>query len=82
MERKNLEEQAIVSRFVERHLRETAVDVRKSDTYSLHTGNIQHLCTDFSFTLEQPGQVTQLLAKLHPTPAVCGLPCPEAFKPF
>ena len=77
---KNLEEQPIVSRFVERHLRETAVDVRKSDTYSLHTGNIQHLCTDFSFTLEQPGQVTQLLAKLHPTPAVCGLPRPEAFQ--
>lgn len=76
---KNLEEQAIVSRFVESNLMETATEVRKSATYSLHTGNIQHLCTDFSFALAHPSQITKLLAKLHPTPPVCGLPRPEAF---
>lgn len=77
---KNIEEQAIVSRFIESHLQETAVEVRKSDTYSLHTGNIQHLCTDFSFTLPHSDLITRLLAKLHPTPAVCGLPRQEAFR--
>lgn len=77
---KNIEEQAIVSRFVEAQLQGVATTVEKSATYSLHTGNIQHLCTDFRFGLNDMADVRRLLVKLHPTPAVCGLPRAEAMQ--
>lgn len=51
-----------------------ATDVQLSATYSRRAGNIQHLCTDFSFTLPDPDDVCKLLLRLHPTPAVCGVP--------
>lgn len=77
---KNKEEQAIVSRFIEEQLSATATEVRKSDTFSLRTGNIQHLCTDFSFSLPDASAARKLFIRLHPTPAVCGLPRTEALQ--
>lgn len=77
---KNIEEQAIVSRFVESQLQRVTRDIEKSVTYSLRTGNIQHLCTDFRFGIDDVESVRELLVNLHPTPAVCGLPRAEALK--
>ena len=37
-----------------------------------------HLRTDFRFHLKSEVSTAELLAKLHPTPAVCGLPKDEA----
>lgn len=45
-----------------------------SPTYSLRSGNIQHLCNDITFTLKDNVNLCQVLQTLHPTPAVCGLP--------
>ncbi len=75
---KNREEQAIVARFIHDNLTDVATDVKHSGTYTLHSGNIQHLCTDFSFQLPSAEQLHQVLLRLHPTPAVCGLPRMEA----
>lgn len=77
---KNREEQAIVARFIAQQLQGVATDVCQSETYSLRSGNIQHLCTDFSFGLPSANSVRQLLCRLHPTPAVCGLPRNEALQ--
>lgn len=71
---KNRKEQAIVADFVAAQLQGLATDVQLSATYSRRAGNIQHLCTDFSFTLPEPDDVCKLLLRLHPTPAVCGVP--------
>ena len=71
---KNREEQAIVARFIEGQLADVVTDLQASETYSLHTGNLQHLCTDFRFNLASPEVSLQVLERLHPTPAVCGFP--------
>lgn len=71
---KNREEQAIVARFIKDQLTDVVTDLQASQTYSLHTGNLQHLCTDFHFGLPSPEAALQVLQRLHPTPAVCGFP--------
>lgn len=78
--KKNREEQAIVARYVHALLRETATDVQASATYPFRTGDICHLRTDFRFRLAHDTDARQVLARLHPTPAVCGLPCGEALR--
>ncbi len=75
---KNREEQAIVRRFITAQLEDVATDLQLSETYSLHTGNIQHLCTDFRFQLNAHQDICNILMRLHPTPAVCGLPREDA----
>ena len=75
---KNKEEQAIVRRFITNQLENLTTDLKISETYSLHTGNIQHLCTDFNFGLKSEEDIREVLMRLHPTPAVCGLPREEA----
>ena len=53
------------------------------------TANVWHLATRFEGTLRDPGvSALELVAALHPTPAVCGAPstaaraCIEASEPF
>lgn len=75
---KNLEEQALVARFVEAQLRGEAQGVKRSELFSLRSGNLVHLCNDFTFFLASPGRFGKLLSRLHPTPAVCGSPREEA----
>ena len=38
------------------------------------------MCTDFRFTLPAHTTVGEVLARLHPTPAVCGMPRQEALR--
>ena len=71
---KNREEQAIVARFIASQLNGIANHLQQSATHATTAGNICHLCTDFRFSLRQPSDVRALLLRLHPTPAVCGLP--------
>lgn len=77
---KNCEEQALVARFIAGQLSQVATDIRQSATYTLHTGNIQHLCTDFHFGLPAKDSLREVLLHLHPTPAVCGQPRTEALR--
>lgn len=77
---KNREEQAIVARFVHQKLSTIASEVTHSEVYTLPSGNIQHLCTDFSFPLSSAQQALSIMQCLHPTPAVCGLPREEALQ--
>ena len=71
---KNKNEQAVVAQFIEEQIKEVCQDMKHSQCHTLHFGNIQHLCTDFTFTLKANSDLRMFLKQLHPTPAVCGLP--------
>ncbi len=75
---KNIAEQAIVADFIGEQLAACADHIEQSPTFSLVTGKLQHLCTRFRFTLSSPSAMSGLLKRLHPTPAVCGMPREEA----
>jgi len=72
---KELEEQQMVTDFVKKVIDESGItgyDVKGPET--LRAGNMAHLRTIFRFESEDPGLIDPLIDKLHPTPAVCGLP--------
>lgn len=77
---KEIEEQKPVTVYIENTLKKYTNQVEKSPTYDHISGNIKHLRTDFSALIEA-NDYDRLIADLHPTPAVCGIPkerCREA----
>ena len=66
---KNREEQALVTSYLTAILGE---GYEAQGPYPVKAGSVVHLRTDLTFTPKQG--LSALLAALHPTPAVCGLP--------
>ena len=79
---KEREEQQIVTDFIEEALVEEGVGgFQKFGPFTLRAGKLAHLKTTFQIPIEQlKGRTGNLIARLHPTPAVCGLPKESAFK--
>ncbi|MBJ6368642.1 chorismate-binding protein [Snuella sedimenti] len=74
-EDKEKNEQRYVTEFITNILDGFSKDIKVSDTQTVKAGNLLHLRTQISGTLnEDIGSFKQLLYRLHPTPAVCGLP--------
>lgn len=71
---KNVEEQALVARYVAECLAPIAEEVEETEVRTIRAGNVCHLRTDFRFRLRTDVPPLQAAAALHPTPAVCGLP--------
>jgi salicylate biosynthesis isochorismate synthase/menaquinone-specific isochorismate synthase len=72
---KDREEQAIVSRRIEKTLRPHAVWVTSADEpVVVKMANVQHLATPIRAQLRQPIGAIALAGALHPTPAVGGEP--------
>jgi salicylate biosynthesis isochorismate synthase/menaquinone-specific isochorismate synthase len=72
---KDREEQAIVTRRIERTLRPHAVWVAAADDpVVVKMANVQHLATPIRAQLRAPVSVVELAGALHPTPAVGGEP--------
>lgn len=71
-------EQKIVSEFISDTLQDCGITFVKSDTYTKRAGNVEHLCNDFKGDLEDRSQVESLKSRLHPTPALAGLPKKDA----
>jgi salicylate biosynthesis isochorismate synthase len=72
---KDREEQAIVSRRIERTLRPHAVWVTAApEPVLVRVANIQHLATPIRAQLRSPVGAIELAGMLHPTPAVGGEP--------
>lgn len=75
---KEIEEQAMVSRYIVNCFKK--VRVREYEEWgprSIHAGHLAHLCTDFKVdmrAIHYPTFSTELLHLLHPTSAVCGMP--------
>lgn len=70
---KELEEQKTVTNFVAGILQKHAEPIKISETKNHISGNIKHLRTDFKAQIKAEN-LDQLIAELHPTPAVCGIP--------
>ncbi len=74
---KEKKEQQIVADYVAQKLSEFSPTISATET--VNAGDIQHLATHFTIT-DNTANFFPILKKLHPTPAICGLPKKQAFK--
>lgn len=77
---KNIEEQRIVATYVAECLEQFSTSFSEEGPRTVRAANLVHLRSDFTFTLPDNRHLGDLIARLHPTPAVCGLPKREAFQ--
>lgn len=77
---KDIEEQAIVTEYISEKFVNAGVDIKVSPVYTRAAGNVEHLCNDFESCRITPTQVDMMRNSLHPTPAIAGIPTPEAIK--
>lgn len=73
--RKELVEQQMVTDFIEDILDDLKItDHQIKGPETIKAGSIAHVRTIFRFEQQDIGTVDKLIGRLHPTPAVCGLP--------
>ena len=77
---KNRREQAYVAEYIRSILQKNAVEVDEEGPRVVQAGALAHLKTSFRFHLNGTCTPAELLAYLHPTPAVCGLPKEASFR--
>lgn len=75
---KNRHEQQVVAAYIAARLDSMAADVQASPCGSRRAGNVVHLCTTFTFRPAGGRTLGDIVAALHPTPAVCGEPLKAA----
>jgi isochorismate synthase len=75
---KEIEEQALVSRYIVECFKKIRLrEYQETGPKTVQAGNLYHLRTDFEVntdTLKFPELATVMLALLHPTSAICGVP--------
>ena len=76
--KKNQQEQHFVETYIENRLSLFSGDILKDGPFTQRAGNLVHLCTEFRFHLAEGKSIGDILASLHPTPAVCGITKEEA----
>ncbi|MFT7612107.1 MAG: isochorismate synthase [Parvicellaceae bacterium] len=69
-------EQQLVSDYILSELTSLDIKPKLSGPFTKEAGNIAHLCTEFNF--ETSGKCADIVNRLHPTPAVCGIPTKTA----
>lgn len=79
-DKKNIREQDIVRKYIERQLLPVCSKVEHGRLVTQTAGELSHLRTDFRFRPLKGTGLSELASRLHPTPAVCGLPKEEAQK--
>ncbi|NLX66204.1 MAG: isochorismate synthase [Bacteroidales bacterium] len=77
---KNLREQHLVTSYLLKQLSSFHITPEINGPYTVKSGNLAHLKTDFNFNLPEMIKPGTLLKALHPTPAVSGLPKEEAYQ--
>lgn len=77
---KNREEQEYVSLYIRRQLQALGIHPAETPPAAVRAGALSHLRSDFSFSVPDSRKLGHLLKRLHPTPAVCGLPKEEAYR--
>ncbi len=75
---KERKEQQYVTDYIAQILKEELEEVSVSEPYTIQAGSLLHLRTDLKATLKRNTDVFGLVQRLHPTPAVCGVPKEEA----
>ncbi len=76
---KNRKEQDIVVEYMRQQLRSAGYTFDETEPFTVKSGIINHLKTEFSFRIKEQHELGHLLDLLHPSPAVCGFPKEEAF---
>ncbi len=70
---KELQEQQLVTDFISENLQGFSEKVTVSEPNTIQAGNLAHLKSDISAIIDKKN-LGQIINRLHPTPAVCGLP--------
>ena len=71
---KEIEEQQMVSDYIQNYLKDCVEDLNFDETETIKAGNLLHLRTKISGSIQYRENIQLLVELLHPTPAVCGLP--------
>lgn len=77
---KNREEQEYVAFYIRKQLQALGIKPTETAPAPVRAGELSHLKSDFSFPLPDNKKLGDLLERLHPTPAVCGLPKEETYR--
>lgn len=77
---KNREEQEYVAFYIRKQLQALGIKPTETPPAPVRAGELSHLKSDFSFPLPDNKKLGELLKRLHPTPAVCGLPKEETYR--
>lgn len=67
-------EQQLVTDFIVESLEGLVRELTISSPYSVKAGNLWHIKTDISAMVKSKKKIKSIVAELHPTSAVCGLP--------
>jgi len=70
---KELEEQGMVTQFIQEALKDKVSSLKVSEAMSSRAGNLWHIKTSVSGNIKSSG-LKEIIGALHPTPAVCGMP--------
>ena len=76
---KNREEQEYVSFYIRKQLQALGIKPAETAPVPVRARELSHLKSDFRFPLPDNKKLGDLLKRLHPTPAVCGLPKEETY---
>ncbi|WP_293740584.1 isochorismate synthase [uncultured Parabacteroides sp.] len=77
---KNREEQEYVAFYIRKQLQALGIKPAETAPAPVRAGELSHLKSDFSFPLPDNKKLGDLLKRLHPTPAVCGLPKEDTYR--
>lgn len=75
---KEKQEQQFVTDYIVTELEGVVENIHASTPYTFRAGNIIHIKTDIKAKIKKREDVVSVIKKLHPTPAVCGLPTDKA----
>lgn len=78
--KKELEEQQMVTLFIQNELKSLGIEVNVEQTKNVRAGKLWHLKSVLRGQLNSFNDLSLVLQGLHPTPAVCGLPKTRAKK--
>ena len=75
-------EQQLVTKHIEDVLKNFNIDnIKKSNLQTIKTGQLEHIKTTITFSNNNlKNKIGDFISKLHPTPAVCGLPVEKSKK--
>lgn len=71
---KEKQEQQFVTDFIVKNLESESEKIELSEPFTSQAGTLLHIRTDIKVTLKNSFSLEKIIKKLHPTPAVCGLP--------
>lgn len=69
---KEQHEQHVIETFVEGRLEDAFISYRKRGPVTVKAGNVLHIKTDYY--MDKNVDIWELVSRLHPGPAICGLP--------